>query len=392
MTKFIAVNGRLPQLSLSEMESVFGADRLAIFSAETTEIDGEVTESDYKRLGGVLKIAQVLTELPPDWPAIENYLKDSVVKHSDYVDGKLNLGISTYGIRIGPQKLQKTLLTLKKLLKSNGKSVRVILNKEPALSTAEVYHNKLTGKNGWELLIVSNGQKTLLAQTRYVQNIDSYVFRDRSRPKRDARVGMLPPKLAQTIINIASGDNNDLNSLLLLDPFCGTGVVLQEALLMGLNVYGTDKEPRMIEYSKANLEWLQQKFDTGNLKNHFEAADATKHTWTPAPDIVACETYLGPPLTSYISDQELAKMIGSVNKLHEDFLKNLAPQLAPGTRLCLAVPAWRRKNGYKHLPVLEKLSSIGYNWVKFELSDSRNLIYDRPDQFVARQLVTIIKA
>ncbi len=36
--------------------------------------------------------------------------------------------------------------------------------------------------------------------------------------------------------------------------------MLQEALLMGYEVYGTDLEPRMIDYSQANLGWLDKNF------------------------------------------------------------------------------------------------------------------------------------
>jgi 2-polyprenyl-3-methyl-5-hydroxy-6-metoxy-1,4-benzoquinol methylase len=101
----------------------------------------------------------------------------------------------------------------------------------------------------------------------FVQDIEAYGARDQARPARDARVGMLPPKLAQTIINLAAGrpetrmdkhwDSADgLGRFMVLDPFCGTGVILQEALLMGYSVYGSDIEPRMAEYTKKNLQWL----------------------------------------------------------------------------------------------------------------------------------------
>lgn len=64
-------------------------------------------------------------------------------------------------------------------------------------------------------------------RTSFVQDIESYTARDQARPMRDARVGMLPPKLAQIIINLALS-NNDITEV--LDPFCGTGVVLQEGI------------------------------------------------------------------------------------------------------------------------------------------------------------------
>ena len=79
--------------------------------------------------------------------------------------------------------------------------MRIVPNKALDLSSAQVLHNKLTHRGSWELLLVRGGDKTYLAQTLFVQNIEAYAARDQARPKRDARVGMLPPKLAQILIN-----------------------------------------------------------------------------------------------------------------------------------------------------------------------------------------------
>ncbi|MDQ2973027.1 MAG: hypothetical protein M3Q79_00915 [bacterium] len=408
MNKHIAIVGRLPLLSTAELEAVFGASKIQTFTNDSVFIDAEVSPEIYARLGGTTKLAKVLTELPNDWLSIEKYLLSTLPEHASYIQGKITIGISVYGLSVSVKTLQRSLLSFKKLLKSSGHSVRVLLNKTQELSTAEVYHNKLTSENSWELLVISSGSKTYLAQTLYVQNIDNYVNRDRNRPMRDARVGMLPPKLAQTIVNLALGNfknderrtmNEENNSplpvprspFLILDPFCGTGVVLQEAMLMGYPTYGTDLESRMVEYTQKNLQWLKT-FYSHELPNFkLEVGDATTHTWNPIPDAVAGETYLGPPLTKLIGDADLSKMIYSVNKLHVQFLANINSQISPGTRICLAVPAWRTNAGYKHLPLLDKLGVMGYNWVKFEHVNERKIIYDREGQFVARQLIVITK-
>src|SRR6185503_10002944 len=103
----------------------------------------------------------------------------------------------------------------------------------------------------------------LLAQTLFVQDIEAYGARDQARPARDARVGMLPPKLAQIMLNLSAGplraSAEELARLRVLDPFCGTGVILQEALLMGYSVLGTDIDERMVDYSRRNIKWLFQK-------------------------------------------------------------------------------------------------------------------------------------
>ncbi len=146
----------------------------------------------------------------------------------------------------------------------------------------------------------------------------------------------------------------------------------------------------MIEYSRRNLDWLQSGYRKPVTVN-LEVADATSHSWHPF-DAIAAETYLGPPMTRNIPDNDLKTIVQAVNTIHEKFLRNIGRQIKPGTRLCLAVPAWRRGGGYKHLPCLEKLPSLGYNWVEFEHVDQHKLLYDRSGQFVARQLVVITKS
>jgi len=50
-----------------------------------------------------------------------------------------------------------------------------------------------------------------------VQDINAYTKRDFGK-KRDMDTGMLPPKLAQMMINIANNGKQEITSL--YDPFC----------------------------------------------------------------------------------------------------------------------------------------------------------------------------
>jgi tRNA G10 N-methylase Trm11 len=203
---------------------------------------------------------------------------------------------------------------------------------------------------------------------------------------------MLPPKLAQTIINMAVGSTPPSAETILLDPFCGTGVLLQEAALMGYSVYGTDLEPRMIDYSRANLDWLIDQFDDLQSEILLEPGDATSYQWNPQPNIVAGETYLGRPFTDRPNTEVLAQTASEVNLILKKFLGNLHSQLAPGTRLCLAVPAWQATPGtFKHLPLIDQISDLGYNRVSFRHVRDEQLVYYREDQIVARQLLVLTR-
>ncbi|QQS17963.1 hypothetical protein IPL68_04905 [Candidatus Saccharibacteria bacterium] len=67
-------------------------------------------------------------------------------------------------------------------------------NNDVELGAAQVIHGHLTEQNGTEFLIIASQNKTIIARTIAIQDIESYTLRDRGRQKRDARVGMLPPK------------------------------------------------------------------------------------------------------------------------------------------------------------------------------------------------------
>jgi tRNA (guanine10-N2)-dimethyltransferase len=67
----------------------------------------------------------------------------------------------------------------------------------------------------------------------------------------------LHPKIARALVNLTKVKKQET----LLDPFCGTGGILLEAGLLGINVIGSDIEEKMIDGCRKNLEFY-------GLKNH----------------------------------------------------------------------------------------------------------------------------
>ena len=392
--------GRQPALGLLEAESLFGSLKIRPIGLNSALLDVPIQDIPFSRLGGSTRAAKVLTRLPYlDWNKIEEYLVTELPKHTCCLpEGKIRLGVSAYGLQVNLRRLNATGLTLKKVVKADGRSVRVVPNKELELNTAQVLHNQLTGPTGMELLLIRDGNETVLAQTTAVQDIDAYAARDQARPARDARVGMLPPKLAQIIVNLATGSTPRDPSFTILDPFCGTGVILQEADLMNYGIKGTDMEERMVDYSHRNLVWLSQLahsnlhgLDPDQIMHHLSVADATNHQWNADFNAIACETYLGRPFSAEPKPEVLDEVMNDVDTIHRKFLQNVARQTDVGFRMCIAVPAWNTTTGFKHLKVLDSLEELGYNRVKFAHVRTRDLIYYRDKQVVGRELVTLIR-
>ena len=402
----IAILGRQPSIGIAELESVFGGEKIRVLGDYACLIKTE--KLNVSHFGSILKTGRVVFEVnSTDWHDVSK--KITQIFERDFADfsGKITLGISSYGLKIRANEISKTGTIIKHKLKNHGVSVRIIPSKTAALSTAISHNNKLgLSEKKIEILAVRGGKKTIVALSEGAQNITSYAKRDQNRPKRDTFVGMLPPKLAQTMLNLGAGENQpQIQALfggknfeipeIILDPFCGTGTVLQEALLKGFEVNGTDLSEKMIEFSKENSEWFLREFKPHGEIGKIYQADATDEKWSFAKNLstVVCETYLGQPFSAPPSPKKLEEVREICNRIISNFLKNLATQIPDGTQICIAVPAWKTQNGdFSHLPLVDFLNELGYNRKEFMRVKPQDLIYYRENQVVARELLVLIRS
>lgn len=398
----IAILGRQYALGLAELESLYGPDAVTPLGQIAALVDTD--RLDVTTLGGSPKVGRVVAELPGDWRRVATAIERHYADAWRDVDHKITLGISAYG-RTAPRasELQRLGLTLKKSRKHHPGSLRLIPNDDSALSTATSHHNKLgLSPHKIELLIVQapNGL-TYLAESTGAQNITALAARDQARPKTDAFVGMLPPKLAKIMIHMTGAAQ--FNGAL-WDPFCGTGVLLQEARLEQIDVYGSDLSEKMVRYSTENMQWLDSKYALGHTKNGwmdswwkvFQADAMTvrlDHGAKPPITRIACETYLGQPFSAPPSPAKLREVRGNCNHIISEFLRNLHGQIPTGTPLTIAVPAWRDANGrFTHLPLTHQLDELGYSRRTLRHVRPDQLLYYRESQVVARELLLLEKA
>lgn len=389
MSRYLAILGRQPELSLAELECLYGAATLEHLSP-TTSIFSADTAPDIQSIGGSLKIGTVVLELrTATWRDVSTKIIQHYTKQLQDAEGKVTFGASVYDWHVNPRDIQKVGLSLKRALKSHNVSMRLIPNADSALGTATSHHNKLgLSPTKIELLIArGDNNHVIVAESIGTQNITALATRDQGRPKRDAFVGMLPPKLAQIMINLARPHTGNR----ILDPFCGTGVVLQEAALLGYDIYGSDLSDKMIDYSQINLDWIIDKYHLQAKASLFQG-DAIDARWESPIDSVVCETYLGQPFSAPPAPDKLDKVQRICDQIISKFLINLHSQIKPGTPLCVAVPAWRDSDGQvTHLPLIEKLGTLGYTIRILQRPGSDNLLYYREDQVVARELLLLTR-
>lgn len=392
--KYVAIAGRQPLISLAEIQALYDkAARLVGKKLVFFEIneDGEENISpDINRLGGSLKLGRFFDT---DFSKLAKFLATA------HPEGKITLGISDFSKQKKSGLAKQKSMELKRNLARVGRSVRVITSNEPEISSATAHHNQLGEKAGcFEIFLIDREIYLSLG----TQNITAYTERDQARPARDAKVGMLPPKLAQILINLCGKLPEGAR---VLDPFCGTGVVLQEAAIMGYIPYGTDLNERMVEYSKKNLSWL---FNERNRKRFkilpdliqkkdqilkaISVGDATNFTWEGEIDAVAFEGYLGVPMSKPPVDIKFKTEKAKCREIAIGFLKNITPQIKSGTPVLMALPAWLRENGkYAGLNILDEIQEMGYNFEKFQDLSQSDLLYYREGQIVAREIIVIRK-
>ncbi len=382
---FICILGRQPELGIAELESVVGSDHVKPIGHSMALID--VTDApNQNNLGGTIKIAELIqaidsTEINRVFLAVRESAIERLSVNSSH---KQTFGISVYGLNASARRISDLSFSIKKLLKAKSVSVRAVISKSTALNSAQVLHNSLTSRFGNEFIVVSDKHRSYIARTISVQDIDSYSKRDYGKPRRDAYTGMLPPKLAQIMINLSKAERG----LTVLDPFCGTGAVLIEAALMGLKVEGSDINRSMADQSEENLKWIEKEYGI-TAERSIICADATTQKWKRF-DRVVTETYLGPQMPRTSDNEAMRRIVGECNTLISRFLVNLRTQLNDGARCCIAVPAWPIKHEIIRLPVIRRIEHMGYSVVKFKHTNRENLIYMRPDQAVARELLVLV--
>ena len=430
MFKYIFILGRNQELSIAEIKAVLKQDSFDIgpgFLVWQTE-----KEIDAKKLldqlGGTIKIGQVFSDKLDEQKMLVQILSQ-VTKGPSTESGqskKVFFGFSQYGQN---QRLNQIAGNIKKELKQRGFSSRWVTSKEKQLSSVIVKKNKLLSQ-GAEILIVKNKNQTLLAKTLAVQEFEEYSKRDFGRPARDVLSGTMPPKLAKIMINLAQVSQDAT----ILDPFCGSGTILQEAVLLGYkNLIGSDKSQKAIEDTKKNLEWLYHVGGSPVSRRHNRVKgpdlldQRVGRVLVPgcndragAPDLpklynldvrrlsqkikqvdaIITEPYLGPPLKGKETDSQIKEIIKELEKLYLDSFKEFQKILSPKGQIVIIFPIFKNNHTLNILSQInpvrnnfslknnnKKIISNGIKKMGFELISPDNLVYSRPEQKVKRKIL-----
>ncbi len=334
-------------------------------------------------LGGTIKIGEIVGHV-----TTTQQLQDLVRSSLASIEGKKVFGFSL--LRATKEFTMKSLRVAGIELKKELGSARYVTSQEKELSSVIVRNEKLLTKGG-EFILIPHGNEMLVGKTLTVQDFKAYERRDQRRPRYDARSGMLPVKVAQMMINLLGISDRNAK---ILDPFCGSGTILQELLVKGYaRVVGGDISEKAIDDTQTNLEWLSEttgvSLDQVELYN-VAAKELSQHTENI--DGIVSEPYLGPPLRGNESVQQLQSIKRELEELYMRSFKTFAHILTPGARVVIILPVFAKGGEYIYLDIANKLKSYGFvlQTGYKNITDRQfryPLMYYRPDAKVLREIM-----
>lgn len=197
--------------------------------------------------------------------------------------------------------------------------------------------------------------------------------RDMNKPVRREELA-ISPRLSKILINLSGAKENSV----LLDPFCGVGGILQEALIKGMSCYGVDKDKTAIEAARKNLDWIKSTYKINNSCK-LDTRDSRE-----APnlqfDAVATETPLGVLVKHKLSKGEAEEIIQNFEALIIPILTRLKVCKKTNAKIAITFPKAREISVN-----IEKIAKrTGLKLVEGPYLESRK------DQFISREILVLV--
>jgi len=385
------ISGKNWRLSLAELTAYLRARELkfeiSFFSKDffvlkfSHDFEPETIES----LGGTIKIGEEKTKFPTQIlreafvdknkqaqsqiteTLASNGLVDDINKSAD----KLFFGVSVYCAENPLRPLSGTIQrfvgsAVKKELKGYGKKSKFMgFSKDrrvAQLSHVEVLKKNLV-ENKAEVLVCIGKEETWVAQTVAVHNPFEFQKRDVYKPVQRKIFGM-PPRLARIMVNLSECTPGKV----LLDPFCGVGTVLQEALLEKANVVGVDVNPWCVKAANENLEWVKREYCLEDAEFRVVQGDVGRLPEKVGQETVDCivtEPDLGPALRQIPTGPYAQKIIEKLEPLFFNLVDKAYKVLKNDGLLVLVTPYIITRSGQSvSMPIAEKLENKGFKMVQ----------------------------
>ncbi len=405
----IAIFGREPTLSAWELFRLTHSTSVPVLTRELAvlPLPVELTPAQLqRRSGGLIKVGIVQGDVA-DLSELEHILgkqwPDLIPAGST---ARIAFGGSAYDAGNAPSRsfrreIGSMLQRLKREMVGTGRAARIVVSKESTLSAAALTQGKIL-ERGFELLVLCHPDGLTWGTTATMQDISAYGDRDVGRPARDTLSGMLPPKVAQVMVNLAQVRKDEK----LLDPFCGSGTILQEAALLGVqHLQASDISAKAVADTEENFAWLMQHLpETSTVEFSAQVLDAAqleKIYGSSTFDVVITEPYLGPPQRGTPQGRVLLPLVSALSRQYTTWLQSIAKVLKPNGRTVMVWPFYRVEPQGYFLQLQKAAHEAGFTVVAppkqlldaswFRSTPRGSVLYNRPDQIVGREIIILHK-
>ncbi len=334
MSTYLFFLGQTTELCLAELQAVLhqcqqpSAELLTPLIAQVTtdtELDAVALQN---RLGGTVKITQVLESLPIVEPEIV----------SEHILTILRQRRPHRFVVAEQGRDHREPLRVEELKATLVREGQKISYKQTPRSGANAA--LLKSSKALEIQVIQTATAIILAVTLAWQDVDVWSLRDVGKPYRDRKRGILQPKIAHMMLNLALGDRNPREQVM-LDPFCGSGTILIEATMLDIPVVlGADLALEAVTQSRANLEWWQEQlvesFTSEFVVSPVERLEKT--SFHHQPTLVVTEPFLG-KLTPH--QEDLAGIIRGLEKMYRGMFRSLARLLPADGMVAIILPSYQ---------------------------------------------------
>ncbi len=360
--------GNTPDLSLLELSTLYPGE-FNLASKEVASYTGELDRTTLPRLGGTRKVAEERATVSAK--ELESVLVELIIADQ----GGKNVAITSY---LGDDIEAPSAMKLKKEI-SKSRPIRFV-------STEATEHEllMLDRQHVSEFNLISTGEVIVIAKTVWIFDAADWVSRDRDKPYRDIKRGMLPPKVARIMANLATRGKSGLT---LADPFCGTGTVLAEAMMLDCHVMGSDTNPEAVKGAASNLAWLAATPGLEPKSSEVFLADATHFAeFVQSVDCIATEPYMGPLLDERnpSSLEKVKNIAKGLDKLYRGSFKSFHAVLPVGGRVVMSIPSFAVYKRVIETISIDTLSALGYNYIA-------SVAYGKPGAIVIRNITILEK-
>jgi tRNA G10 N-methylase Trm11 len=336
--------------SLLEAQCVFGDSAKVSMQCEDIAV-ADLNGGRFKRYTELAGVHKVALPLPP----VES---PDFAEAITFPERNFNFSLSLYCAR-GDQEAEYEDLSERLLatLRDYGlKKANLIRSR----SGPELYSERVVSRSAMDFVVFPIGAASQWGVTVYVPETEGFKERSTERPYVTSGIS-LSSRLARLLVNISGVSKGQV----LLDPFCGSGTILGEALLKGADCIGIDRNHGSVERTKDNLAWFLSQSQRGG--QHVptysvitgDATNLRRSLGDQMVDAIVSEPILMPRLSSPPTLDKARRLIKHASMIYSDALYEMSGVLRRGGRMVLVTPSLRTIEGKDVTLSFEDLKEVG---------------------------------